>query len=246
MYDLQCQFIRNMLEKNVVGGACVKTMDYELRLEVYRKNFMQGHCNALKKTFPITAVYLKEEFEEIAVTYVCENRPQAEQLFATYGDTFPSYLKQPIAKEIARLEWALQVLVMAAPDLSNQDFKEEENAEEVYWQVRSDIILFHSPYAVGEVYQTLRQGGAVASVHSHTNYYILYRQNFMPMIVPLTHFEFTALAHLRIPHTVDELFDKLTFSKETFGNLLPKIFNPNFLKVANVVDSSITKMCSII
>jgi len=230
-----------MLDKNVFDGVFVETLDHELRLEVYRKNFMQGHCNALQKTFPMTAVYLKEEFEKIAVTYVCEHRPKAEQLFATYGDTFPGYLKQPIAKEIARLEWALQTLVMAASDLSNQDFKEED-VEGVYWQMRSDIILFHSPYPIGEMYQILRQEGAITSVHSHTNYYIIYRRDSVPVIVPLTFFEFTALEHLRVPHTIGDLFDKLTFSQETFGNILPKIFNQNFLKVANVIDFSIAKV----
>jgi hypothetical protein len=240
MLEFQHGFINAVLNKDVEPNIFVPYIDLEARIDVYRRNFMQGYGRALKKTFSMTAKYLGDAFEEAAVSYVCANRPKAGQLFVTYGHTFPSHLQDPVAEELARLEWDLQTILIGREDVKLiGNFP--DNPDGVMWQLRSDVVLFQSKYSIGHLYLDLINGHMVNGLPSlHPSYYLLYRLDESPIILPINEYEFIALTQLVTPHTVGELFDKLTFSKEIFVSLLSKIFNINFLKVAYVNDSSNT------
>lgn len=148
--EVQKAFVRTLLTR-APSDVFVDTFDFAARLEVYRRNFMQGYCNALKKTYAMTAVYFgDEEFAACAVRYVCAYRPLAGQLFATYGEYFSDMLKDPVATELARLEWVLQLVLMSKKDIAPYD--EKPISAEERWQLRSDVQLFKSPYRISEVY----------------------------------------------------------------------------------------------
>lgn len=75
-------------------------------------------------------------------------------------------------------------------------------------------------------------------------YYIISRKHETPVIHLISFEAYTVLDVLRIPQLIDELFDKLTLSQEVIVNILPKVFNVNFLKVANVHTISDSNMCT--
>jgi hypothetical protein len=227
--DVQLAFEHSMLTQTL-ADVFVETADMEARLDVYRRNFMQGHWNALKKTFAMTAEYWGDTFDSLAVSYICQNRPKAGQLFATFGDSFPEFLEGSIAQELARLEWVLQTVVMAALDEGQTPAKPEQ----VYWQLRSDVRLFQSKGNVGHAYRNLKSTGSVGHIKSGAHYYIVYCKNEIPVIHSLSFEEYVILEQLRTPQLIDELFDKLTFSQEIIVNILPKVFNVNYLKVKDV------------
>lgn len=170
-------FIRALLARSN-EEVFVETLDLKARLEVYRRNFMQGYCNALKKTYAMTAVYLGgEAFTAAAVRYVCAHRPLAGQLFATYGENFFEIHEDPIAKELSRLEWILQLVVMSREDDS--------------------IHVFKSLYRIGEGYAGLRAKGVMDKIEKEVSYYLIYSQGGVPVLVPISESEYAFLQLLR-------------------------------------------------
>lgn len=145
--DAQVAFEHSVLTQTL-SDLFNSTSDMEVRLDVYRRNFMQGHCKALKKTFAMTARYLGDTFDSLAVSYICQNRPKAGQLFATFGDSFPEFLNDETARELARLEWELQTVIMAALD----EGQIPTEPEDTHWQLRSDVRLFQSKCNVGYIH----------------------------------------------------------------------------------------------
>lgn len=227
--DVQSAFIRTLLT-SAREDVFVETADLADRLDVYRRNFMQGNCNALKKTFAMTAVYLGEDvFTSAAVRYVCTHRPLASELFATFGEHFPDMLEDPFAKELARLEWVLQTVAMAKEDVSDWDQMLEGSDT---WQLRSDVRLFTSPYNVAESYAALKAIGLVNVKVNTTSYYVVYSQEAVPIIFPLNPNEYAFLSLLQSPKCIDEIFDTLTISQEICINLISRLCNRNFLKKA--------------
>ncbi|MDP3936372.1 MAG: DNA-binding domain-containing protein [Alphaproteobacteria bacterium] len=239
--DLQSAFVHSILTQTL-SDSFVDVSDMEARLEVYRRNFMQGHCNALHKTFAMTAQYLGDAFESLAISYVCQYRPKAGQLFATYGESFASFLQDPLAKGLARLEWDLQSILMLPVD----ECQMTVDPNQAYWQLRSDVRLFQRDYNVGEVYRTLKTTGGVGRVEQECFYYLLRCKDSVPIIQSVSQEEYLILELLKHPHLTDELFDKLTFSKEFIVNLLPKLFNPKFLKVRDDNSNYYSEMCSMV
>lgn len=236
MYDdieKQLAFEQCVLTQNF-ADIFVETTDMDARLEVYRRNFMQGHCKALRTTFSKTAEYLGKAFDTWAVSYICQHRPQAGQLFATFGDSFSEFLQDPIAKELARLEWKLQQVLMAKGDESGRPL----SLHATIWQLRSDVRLFHSAYNIGDIYR--HTDAAVKKDH----YYIVWCDNRVPVIQSLCYEEYAILNQLKSPCLVGELFSKLTFCQENFVNSLHKVFKINFIKVADVHTVSGSKMCT--
>lgn len=237
MYDdieNQLAFERSLLTQTL-ADVFVETADMESRLEVYRRNFMQGHCKALRTTFSKTAEYLGEAFDTWSVSYICQHRPKAGQLFATFGDKFPEFLQNPIAAELARLEWELQQVLIAKSDEGGVPLSRDAT----FWQLRSDVRLFQSAYNIADIYRDT--GDAVLKTK---HYYIVWRDNSAPVIQSLCYEEYVILNRLRVPCSIDELFAKLTFCQEVFVNVLPKVFNINFIKVADVHTVSDSKMCT--
>ncbi|GEM_PF-1789304 len=237
--DAQVAFEHSMLTQ-MLADVFVETTDMEARLGVYRRNFMQGHSKALKKTFAMTAKYLGDSFDALAVSYVCQHRPQSGQLFATFGDSFSEFLSDAIAQELARLEWELQTVVMAEPD-EGQIPAEPECAR---WQLRSDVRLFQSKCNVGDAYRDLKSAGKAGDTAVGNYYYIISSKNETPVIHPISFEAYTVLDVLRMPQLIDELFAKLTFSQEIIVNILPKVFNINFLRGADVKTISDSNMCT--
>jgi hypothetical protein len=242
MYDdieLHSEFVRSMLT-HTLSESFVDVSDMDARLEVYRRSFMQGHCAALRTTFAMTSLYLGDAFTSSAVSYVCQHRPKAGQLFATYGGDFSAFLDDPFAKELARLEWDLQSVAMSAVDEPQMTV----DIELAYWQLRSDLRLFQSEYNVGEVYRSLKTSGEVGHIKKDISYYLLRCNDGIPSIQLLHLEEYVMLDILRSPHSVGELFDKLIFSKEIIVNILLKLFNKTFLKVQNENSIYHSEMCS--
>lgn len=227
--DVQVAFEHSLLTQTL-SEVFNTTLDMEARLDVYRRNFMQGHCKALKKTFAMTAEYLGESFDSLAVAYICQNRPKAGHLFATFGDSFPEFLNDETAWELARLEWELQIVVMTALDEGQIPAKPEH----AHWQLRSDVRLFQSKCNVGEIYRDLKSIGKVEDIAVGNYYYIISRKHEAPVILPISFDVYAVLDALRTPQLIDELFDKLTLSQEVIVNILPKVFNINFLRGADV------------
>lgn len=236
--ELHSAFVNSMLTQTL-SEVFVDVSDMNARLEVYRRNFMQGHCNALRKTYAMTALYLGEKFEAFAVSYVCQHRPETGPLFATYGKSFSSFLLDPFLADLARLEWILQTVVMAAVE----EHQSTVNSDQAYWRLRSDVRLLQSNYNVGDVYRTLKIAGEIGHIDQGCYYYVVWSKDGVPILQPLSLEEYRVLDMLRSPQQIDELFDKLTFPKEIIVNILPKVFNQNFLKVSN--DNSIdhSEMC---
>ena len=175
--EVQGAFVRTLLAR-ANEEVFVETLDLNARLEVYRRNFMQGYCSALKKTYAMTAAYLgDEEFTLSAVRYVCTHRPLAGQLFANYGENFFETHKDPIAKELTRLEWILQLVVMSREYGSFHGFK--------------------SPYRIGEGYAALRAKGVVDKIEKETSYYLIHSQGGVPVLVPISESEYASLQLLR-------------------------------------------------
>jgi hypothetical protein len=227
--DVQLAFEHSVLTQTL-ADVFVETTDMKARLGVYRRNFMQGHCKALKKTFAMTAECLGDIFDSLAVSYICQNRPKAGQLFVTFGDSFPEFLNDETARELARLEWELQTVIMVALD----EGQIPTEPEHTHWQLRSDVRLFQSKCNVGEIYRDLKSIGKVEDIAEGNYYYIISRKHETPVIHSLIFEEYVVLEQLRTPHPVDELLDKLTFSQEVIVNILPKVFNVNFLRGADV------------
>jgi hypothetical protein len=175
--EVQGAFIRALLAR-ANEEVFVETLDLKARLEVYRRNFMQGYCNALRKTYAMTAVYLGDEaFTAATVRYVCAHRPLAGQLFATYGENFFEIHEDPIAKELSRLEWMLQLVVMSREDDS--------------------IHVFKSPYRIGQGYAALRAKGVVYKIEKEASHYLIHLQGCVPVFVPISESEYASLQLLR-------------------------------------------------
>lgn len=233
--DLHADFVNSMLTQTI-SERFADVEDMKARLDVYRRNFMQGHCNALQKTFAVTFQYLGDAFTPLAVAYVCQYRPKSGQLFATFGESFPVFLQDPIAKELARLEWELQSIAMAAVDECQMNV----DSDQAYWQLRSDVRLFQSDYNIGEAYRILKTKGKVECVETSQVYYLFRKKDEVPIIQSISQEEYKVLDFLRSPHRLGEIFDKLTFSKE----VIVKVFNINFLKVNNVSTIHHSEKCS--
>ncbi|MCP5322415.1 MAG: putative DNA-binding domain-containing protein [Candidatus Paracaedibacteraceae bacterium] len=242
--EFQKKFIHALLTQDMLDGVFNSYNNIDRRLEVYRRNFMQGYCEALKKTYAMTAVCLGGDFYNVAVKYVCQNRPLAGQLFSTYGERFPDYIEQSEVKDLARLEWVLQAIIMAREDAS--DFCQIKSVfpENLLWQRRSDVAVFYSDYPVGELYKALRLEGINPKLNPNPSYYCIYRQEGVPVIFPISRAEYTVLNMLQSSMTIGQLFDILTFSQEMFGNILQKIFTTTFLKVKEIDDYSFATKCA--
>ena len=236
--DIQAAFERSVLT-NTLEDIFVETSDMGARLGVYRRNFMQGHCKVLRTTFAMTAAYLGDSFDYIAVEYICQNRPKAGELFAVFGASFPGFLTDPIAQDLAVLERALQTVIIAKCDVGGMPRK----TVDAYWQLRSDVQLIECAHNVEEIYRTLKTMDSVGEIKNDTHYYAVYIKHETPVIQPLSSNEYRVLDVLRTPHQIDELLDKLTFCQETFVNLLPSVFTVNYLKVADVSIIHDSKMC---
>lgn len=243
MEESQQYFISAVLNKAIEPDIFLPVEDLDARIEIYRRNFMQGYIKALRKTFSMTAKYTGSVFDEVAVSYICTNRPKAGQLFVHYGDTFFQYFSDHVAQELARLEWQLQTVLIGEEDPSKDSLVED--LEGARWQLRNDVCLFESKYPVGCLYAELFTGRAGAKdLSKDFSYYILYKDEENPMVLPLNKQEYCSLSYLATPHAIDELIDRLTFSKEECVNIISRIFNANFLKVTYVSDSIHQQVCS--
>lgn len=243
---LECQkkFIHALLTQDMPDGVFNSYNSIDRRLEVYRRNFMQGYCEALKKTYAMTAVYLGDDFYNVAVEYVCQNRPRVGQLFAMYGETFPDFMASPDIKDLARLEWVLQTVIMAREDASEFCHLKSDSPESLLWQRRSDVAVFYSDYPVGELYKALKLEEINPKLNSNPSYYCIYRQEGVPVIFSISRAEYIVLNMLQSPQTIGQLFDNLTFPQEMFGNILQRIFTTTFLKVKEIDDYSVAAKCA--
>ena len=240
----QTDFINSILTDAIPNNTFIPHNNLGSRIEVYRRNFMEGYYASLKKTFPMTAQYLEDTFETYAVSYICTHRPKVGQLLATYGATFPQYLEDPISQELARLEWNLQTILMAQEDV-NTILPYDITTDDIIWQLRSDVALFNSAYPIHQLYVALSNTKTLnTKLAKISSYYILYKHTTTPTILPISYEEYSILTLLKTPHSMDELFDKLTVCQETFVTLFQKIFNVNFLKATHGHDSFCTTMRS--
>lgn len=243
--EYQKKFIHALLTQDMPDGVFNSYNSIDRRLEVYRRNFMQGYCEALKKTYAMTAVYLGDDFYNVAVEYVCQNLPRVGQLFAMYGETFPDFMASPDIKDLARLEWVLQTVVMAKEDVSDFFYLKSGFPENLLWQIRSDVAVFYSDYPVGELYKALKlEEINPTKLNPNSSYYCIYRQDGVPVILPISQAEYNVLNMLQLPQTIGQLFDSLTFPQEMFGNILQRIFTTAFLKVKEIDDYSVAAKCA--
>lgn len=231
VHDLQKCFISSMLSNTLPDEAFTPTPDILERLEVYRYNFMAGYLATLKQTFPMTANYMEDTFNSVAISYIL-TLPQKNPLLSEYGRTFPEYLTDNIAAELAKLEWLLHTAVLMPEDIKTND--PPKDLQRAHWQLRSDVILCDSSYPIVQLYQQLKRNISPTLIQPKHSYYVIYRPAGMPTILPLTVKEYQVLTCLLSPILIDELFDKLTFPKLFWVNFLEQMFNAKFLKVAHV------------
>lgn len=235
--DLQRKFITSVLSNIVPEAVFEHHHDIEARLRVYRRNFMQSHCVTLKKIFAVTALYLKDTFDTLAMEYVCRHPPKNGEVFGVYGKFFSSFLSDPVSKELARLEWSLRELLRIPDEDESSLITSNRNPESICWQLRTDVLLFKSPYPVGELYLTLQKNNFFDKIWPKQSCYVLARHETVPILFPLSAAEYTVLECLRDPCTIGALVDKLTFKQEILVKIIPAIFKPSFLKVADVNNS---------
>lgn len=135
-------------------------------------------------------------------------------------------LEDPLANDLAQLEWVLQSVAMTEEDGAHQ----EDVSSEDRWQLRTDVRLFQSKYRIGEVYAALRSNESGIKVVEEASQYAVVSHEGVPTLIPLTEHEHAALRWLQSPRTFDEIFDKLTFPKEILTSIISRIYNKALLK----------------
>lgn len=239
LMDLQEAFLNAVLHKEIHSDVFAAVPRLGVRFEIYRQNFMQGYCNALRKTYGQTCKLIGDDaFTQTAVRYVCTHLPDKHQVFATYGSNFFSFLENTAAKELARLEWLLQVVLMAPYDVGGAAI----SGDTPKWQLRSDVRLLKSDIDVLSLYKELSQGQSDVIKHQ-TSWYVMYRAQETPVIKSIGDLEFQIFELLQRPHTADELFHQLTISQDSFVKILSKIMTPNFVRISNESNSSVSEGC---
>jgi len=120
--ELQAAFARGVLDPAAgvdLGGRIVAGgLDPGRRLAVYRDNVLVSLRRLLEGTFPATRRHLgPERFAELALAFARAEPPDRPQLLA-YGAGFPAFLAragaEPLAADLARLEWAREEACHAA------------------------------------------------------------------------------------------------------------------------------------
>lgn len=120
--ELQAAFARGVLDPagggTLAGRIVAGGLDPGRRLAVYRDNVLVSLRRLLEGTFPATRRHLgPERFAELALAFVRAEPPDRPQLLA-YGAGFPAFLArvdvEPLAADLARLEWAREEACHAA------------------------------------------------------------------------------------------------------------------------------------
>ncbi len=233
MFDTtkQQRFIDSMLH-NILDVNLFETEEKsQKRLEVYRNNYMQTHCEVLRTKFPMVAKYLDDTFELVAVKYVCECPPKMSGRFSLYGEKFFEYLDDQLAVDLAKLEWLFQQVSMLEEDVVSGI--PSASAEKIWWVRRSDVRLASFDFVITDAYDALIQDKPFPRIVHEKSWYVIFRKEGRVVLNKISKPSYEVLVTLATPHAAVKLYDMLTFSQTVWNSIFLEVFNNQILKVSH-------------
>jgi len=212
------------------GGARAKAQFF-----LYQNNLYSSLYKNLTDKFSMTRAWLGEEaFFAQAKEYIF-TVPQHSPYLCDYGGTFPSILSDSVGKEIANLEWKMNlslvsyrvetplavedVLTMPPPTISRATFR-----------LSSSIQVHTSSYALKEIWMSLKKGKKPPS-YRQRSYFFISAKNQQSFFSALSESEYNFLTMIKEGKSLGEACDPL--SDADFIQQLLHRFIPYFVEIGN-------------
>lgn len=209
---LQRQFSEALLYKNDLICDQIKKKENFTRselLQIYRNSFVMGVTEVLTVTYQHTqALVGKEFFNNVTRAFILQT-PPAENNIITYGEGFSNFLntlpqlkEMPYITEMASFEWLLEQtsskqITTKILDIEKLSALQEDQFEQVVFQVPSQISLFASEQDIFKLYRMLINNDLQETDLNQECYLILKKQpDFSIELIELSKEQFLLLLQI--------------------------------------------------
>ena len=219
--QLQLQFSEALLYKNDLIKDQIKEKKNFTRselLQVYRNSFVMGVTEALAITYLHTQALVGEEFFNSVTRAFILQTPPAENNIITYGEGFSDFLntlpqlkEMPYIAEMASFEWLLEQtsgkqITTKTLDIEKLSALQEDQFEQLLFQVPSQISLFSSEQDIFKLYKMLINNDLQETDLNHKCYLVLKKQlDFSVELIELSKDQFMLLQQISEDKSLAEI-----------------------------------------
>jgi len=189
------------------------------RIDVYRNNYRLGLLSALELSYPNCKQIVGEKyFRQLASHYVVSHPPQDADL-NQYGSAFSEFIKEielerkelseiPYLADLAALDWLLYQVYFSPnrnswPADKFQVLTPEQQAA-CRLCLSADIHIISSVWPLYELWRLNRDeiDSIDLDAHSNEEFLVISRDNYQPMVEPVSEEEFAVLAAISEEHSI--------------------------------------------
>ena len=200
-------------------------------LEIYRNNTRGARINALEVIYPACRNILGDDtFRSIASAYVNADTVGASDL-NRYGRAFSQHIDLILdtgrlpddysyLADLARLEFMVHAAYYADPDTEFDFVLFEQrvlNEEQVCLQLSPSLGLLASAYPIHQIWQNNRpelnnrQRSHVIRAITDTQYLLVYRDEYIPVVVSVKAHEYQLLDAFANEHSLQDVVEQIDF-----------------------------------
>lgn len=213
----------SLLNGIIPGG----TLTSDTAVEVYRTGHIVRLTEALGETFEaVWWVTGDENYFRLAKEYLLSHHSSSYNL-SDFGKSFPDFLERklpfsdlPFLSDLASFEWTFKEVFHLPPhtSLSSEDFHREELSGNIHLSFGPSVRLFHSSYAVYEIWKQrgTKQDSLPEESWITPQWLLCYKHQQQVFIKHLTEPEFLLLHHLRSGKNIE---NSLTETLQAFSDL---------------------------
>ena len=204
-------------------------------LFLYQNNLYESLYKNLSDKFAMTKAWLgEEEFFSQAKEYVFTS-PQRSPYLCDYGEYFPTTLENTLGKELAELEWKMNLSLVsyrAEPSLQFEDLVavHPHLMSRFVFRLHASVQLYASSYALKEIWISLKKGKKVPE-YKQQSYFFILAENQQSSFFSINENEYNFLKMIKEGKSLGDAYDLLA-DAHSFQQLLNK-FIPYFVEIKN-------------
>jgi len=253
--DLQTQFEIDLFNDDAVNGSYIieDGISVKDRIDIYRNNVFSNYRKTLSAVYPVIERLVgKEFFRQTADTYISAC-PSLSGDLNEYGENFPQFIatyepvkELPYLKDVARLEWLMELIFHAADVipkvLEKLAFVPEDKYGELRFKLNPASQIYQSNYPIAKIWQVNQvdwKGDGFVDLQLGGCELLVYRKNFSTTIKPLSKGEYAMLHGLSSGKNINTTFCK---AFEVQNDLDLGTFLQQMIQEGILVDVQVTSM----
>lgn len=204
-------------------------------LFLYQNNLYESLYKNLSDKFAMTKAWLGEEvFFSQAKEYVF-TVSQGSPYLCEYGESFPHTLENALEKELAELEWKMNLSLVSYRAESPLQFEDlvavhPHLMSRFIFRFHASVQLYASSYALKDIWISLKKRKKIPA-YKQKSYFFIFAENQQSFFFSLNESEYNFLKMIKEGKALGEAYDLLA-DADSFQQLLNK-FIPYFVEITN-------------